>query len=73
MPKVEFAGMRTLTDNLEDPDDVRTRIVVTAYDLFAHRGIRDVGVDELIRASGVAKARRSTGTSRRRTTWPWPF
>ena len=56
MPKVEFAGMRTLTDNLEDPDDVRTRIVVTAYDLFAHRGIRDVGVDELIRASGVAKA-----------------
>jgi AcrR family transcriptional regulator len=56
MGKVEFAGMRTLTDNLEDPDDVRTRIVVTAYDLFSHRGIRDVGVDELIRASGVAKA-----------------
>jgi AcrR family transcriptional regulator len=56
MSEVEFAGMRTLTDNLEDPDDVRTRIVVTAYDLFAQRGIRDVGVDELIRASGVAKA-----------------
>ncbi|MBT2547727.1 TetR/AcrR family transcriptional regulator [Arthrobacter sp. ISL-65] len=48
--------MRTVADNLEDPDDVRTRIVVTAYRLFAHRGIRDVGVDELIRASGVAKA-----------------
>jgi AcrR family transcriptional regulator len=56
MGKVEFAGMRTVTDNLENPDDVRTRIVVTAYDLFSHRGIRDVGVDELIRASGVAKA-----------------
>ncbi|MDQ0616283.1 TetR/AcrR family transcriptional regulator [Arthrobacter globiformis] len=48
--------MRTVADNLENPDDVRTRIVVTAYRLFAHRGIRDVGVDELIRASGVAKA-----------------
>ena len=48
--------MRTVADNLEDPDDVRTRIVVTAYRLFSHRGIRDVGVDELIRASGVAKA-----------------
>ena len=48
--------MRTVADNLENPDDVRTRIVVTAYDLFSHRGIRDVGVDELIRASGVAKA-----------------
>jgi AcrR family transcriptional regulator len=48
--------MRTVADDLEDPDDVRTRIVVTAYRLFSHRGIRDVGVDELIRASGVAKA-----------------
>ena len=46
--------MRPVAGNLEDPDDVRTRIVVTAYDLFAHRVIRDVGVDELIRASGVA-------------------
>ncbi|MFE4543417.1 TetR/AcrR family transcriptional regulator [Arthrobacter sp. NPDC056727] len=32
------------------------KIVAAAYDLFARRGIRDVGVDELIRASGVAKA-----------------
>jgi AcrR family transcriptional regulator len=48
--------MRTVADNLENPDDVRTRIVVAAYDLFSHRGIRDVGVDELIRVSGVAKA-----------------
>jgi AcrR family transcriptional regulator len=36
--------------------DPHTRILVTAYDLFSHRGIRDVGVDELIRESGVAKA-----------------
>lgn len=48
--------MRTIADELEAPDDVRTRIVVTAYALFSHRGIRDVGVDELVRESGVAKA-----------------
>lgn len=48
--------MRTIADDLEAPDDVRTRIVVTAYTLFSHRGIRDVGVDELVRQSGVAKA-----------------
>jgi AcrR family transcriptional regulator len=36
--------------------DPHTRILVTAYELFSHRGIRDVGVDELIRESGVAKA-----------------
>jgi AcrR family transcriptional regulator len=48
--------MRTIADELEAPDDVRTRIVVTAYALFSHRGIRDVGVDELIKTSGVAKA-----------------
>jgi AcrR family transcriptional regulator len=56
MPEVEFAGMRPVTDKLENPADVHTRIVVTAYQLFSHRGIRDVGVDELIRASGVAKS-----------------
>jgi AcrR family transcriptional regulator len=32
------------------------KILAVAYDLFARRGIRDVGVDELIRESGVAKA-----------------
>jgi AcrR family transcriptional regulator len=32
------------------------KIVAVAYQLFARRGIRDVGVDELIRVSGVAKA-----------------
>jgi len=32
------------------------RILTTAYDLFSRRGIRDVGVNELIEASGVAKS-----------------
>ncbi|KHL00537.1 TetR family transcriptional regulator [Sinomonas humi] len=31
-------------------------MVAAAYELFARRGIRDVGIDQLIRASGVAKA-----------------
>lgn len=48
--------MRTIPDEREATDDVHTRIVVTAYELFSHRGIRDVGVDELVRESGVAKA-----------------
>jgi AcrR family transcriptional regulator len=34
----------------------RERILETAYDLFSHRGIRDVGVDEIIERAGVAKA-----------------
>jgi AcrR family transcriptional regulator len=34
----------------------RERLLDTAYDLFSRRGVRDVGVDELIERSGVAKA-----------------
>ncbi len=34
----------------------RRRILETAYELFARRGIRDVGVDEVIDRAGVAKA-----------------
>ncbi|MDP9882555.1 AcrR family transcriptional regulator [Sinomonas atrocyanea] len=34
----------------------RERILETAYGLFARRGIRAVGVDEIIAESGVAKA-----------------
>jgi AcrR family transcriptional regulator len=34
----------------------RERILNTAYDLFSRRGIRDVGVDEVIARAGVAKA-----------------
>src|SRR4051812_44628772 len=36
--------------------DVRQRILDTAYNLFSHRGIRAVGVDEVIERAGVAKA-----------------
>lgn len=36
--------------------DPKERILSAAYELFSRRGIRDVGVDELIRESGVAKA-----------------
>jgi AcrR family transcriptional regulator len=45
------------------PQEVRTghsepvdRILATAYELFSHRGVRDVGINELIERSGVAKS-----------------
>jgi AcrR family transcriptional regulator len=34
----------------------RDRILETAYGLFARRGIRDVGIDEVVERAGVAKA-----------------
>jgi AcrR family transcriptional regulator len=34
----------------------RDRILETAYELFSHRGIHDVGIDELVERAGVAKA-----------------
>jgi AcrR family transcriptional regulator len=37
-------------------NSARERILSTAYTLFSRRGIRDVGVDEVIARSGVAKA-----------------
>ncbi|KRE27158.1 TetR family transcriptional regulator [Mycobacterium sp. Soil538] len=33
----------------------RQRILTTAYDLFTRRGIRDVGVDEVVQKAAVAK------------------
>jgi AcrR family transcriptional regulator len=36
--------------------DARNRMLGAAYELFSTRGIRGVGVDELISRSGVAKA-----------------
>ncbi|WP_082487417.1 TetR/AcrR family transcriptional regulator [Leifsonia sp. Root112D2] len=43
---------------MTDParSDARERILSAAYDLFSQRGVRDVGVDELIGRSGVANA-----------------
>ena len=38
------------------PADPRGRILAVAYELFSRRGVRDVGVNELIERSGVAKA-----------------
>src|SRR5918996_6166721 len=34
----------------------RERLLETAYTLFSRRGIRDVGIDEVIKRAGVAKA-----------------
>jgi len=36
--------------------DARERILTTAYELFSRRGVRAVGVDEIIETAGVAKA-----------------
>jgi AcrR family transcriptional regulator len=36
--------------------DAHERILAAAYELFSQRGVRDVGVDELIARSGVANA-----------------
>ena len=36
--------------------DARERILRTAYELFSRRGVRAVGVDEVIQRAGVAKA-----------------
>jgi AcrR family transcriptional regulator len=38
------------------PGGARERILSAAYELFAQRGIRDVGIAELISKAGVAKA-----------------
>jgi AcrR family transcriptional regulator len=36
--------------------DARERVMDAAYELFSHRGVRDVGIDEVIERAGVAKA-----------------
>jgi AcrR family transcriptional regulator len=36
--------------------DARKRILDAAYELFSHRGVRAVGIDEIIERAGVAKA-----------------
>jgi AcrR family transcriptional regulator len=48
----------TVTQALAPPaaPDARERILEAAYGLFARRGIRAVGVDEIIDRAGVAKA-----------------
>ncbi|HEY5222417.1 MAG TPA: TetR/AcrR family transcriptional regulator [Microbacteriaceae bacterium] len=43
-----------VTERSHTESPARERIITSAYELFAKRGVRDVGVDELIRHSGVA-------------------
>jgi AcrR family transcriptional regulator len=38
------------------PTSARDRILDTSYELFSRRGVRAVGIDELIERAGVAKA-----------------
>jgi AcrR family transcriptional regulator len=40
----------------ESGQGARERILDTAYELFSHRGIHDVGIDELVERASVAKA-----------------
>src|SRR5258705_2182499 len=49
--------MATTTRSARRPEPAASeRILDTAYELFSRRGIRDVGIDELIERAGVAKA-----------------
>jgi AcrR family transcriptional regulator len=49
--------MSTATDAVSRAKpSTRDRILAAAYELFSRRGIRDVGVDEVIARAGVAKA-----------------
>jgi AcrR family transcriptional regulator len=43
------------TSRLEAPS-ARSRILDAAYDLFSRRGVRDVGIDEVVERAGIAKA-----------------
>ena len=49
-----------MTETLEPTavvhSDARGRILDSAYDLFSRRGVRDVGIDEIVERSGLAKA-----------------
>jgi AcrR family transcriptional regulator len=48
--------MARIVDAVQKRADPRERILAASYDLFSRRGIRDVGVNELIASSGVARA-----------------
>jgi AcrR family transcriptional regulator len=48
--------MSTVEAIPEPKPDARERILDTAYELFSRRGIRDVGIDEVIEQAEVAKA-----------------
>jgi AcrR family transcriptional regulator len=48
-----MAGPKT---RLQPTRDARRRILDAAYELFSQRGVRGVGIDEVIEHAGVAKA-----------------
>lgn len=49
--------MANTSQRISAPEpEVRRRILDTAYDLFSERGIRAVGIDEVIEKANVAKA-----------------
>ena len=48
--------LQTRTANAKGESAARERILDGSYGLFSRRGIRDVGVDEVIETAGVAKA-----------------
>ena len=49
--------MKTAPDLVPDRTSaVRDRILETTYELFAHRGVRDVGINEVVERAGVTKA-----------------
>lgn len=60
IPRVDACGSRiedTVSFPSHDPfASTRERIIAACYDLFSQRGVRDVSMDEVIAASGVAKA-----------------
>jgi AcrR family transcriptional regulator len=57
MSRTTLFGMNvTLEAAANRKSPVRERILMTAYDLFARRGVRDVGINELVDRAGITKA-----------------
>ena len=52
---LRFGALTSIRDATARPG-ARDRILETAYQLFARHGIQAIGVDEIIRQAGVAKA-----------------
>ncbi len=52
----EAPAGRPRRDTAERPASARERILDASYELFSHRGIRAVGVNEVIERAGVATA-----------------
>jgi AcrR family transcriptional regulator len=50
------ARLQKMTETVQAGPDARDRILDTAYELFSQRGVRGVGIDEVIERAGVAKA-----------------